>query len=1152
MPNKNVRSLLNLRPTMFSTTVVRSLRDGMANGGAYQMQNSDLSSLTAIGESGSFRYDPYGSGLKSTQQLEVDWTDFSNHTFFNSAQVKVNAAFEKILNQFPIDGIQKEYEKFFDGLTGYEKYVYDAFPKFQGYLYLSRSTSPANGTYISVKDSAGASYPGATKNPNGSALLNPGLSSTTLETWLFLPEIPNSSSVVFQKLNLTGSNYYGFTMYATGSSSATNGTLGFTIVSGSYTLDLTASVVKGKWNHLAVVWDRNPTEIRTKFYVNQQLLTQSAQVDIGYLDFDAANFYIGSGSAFPRLDQNTYFTPVETLSGAMEELRFWHSIRTTAQRQEFAVKNVFAADDLALYFKFNEPSGSLSPIVIDSSGKGLHGTLFGIGLGVRNIPSSSVAGASPVTYEKISNCPALLPDYEPIETLRQEMLLSASLYDQENPNLIVKLVPEHFFLEGQVQDALDTQDGEILTDLSNDGTPNSTKLGSTQILLMLLYTWATFLDEIKLYMDSFANSIHVDYDNSDTVASQFLQFLAEKHGIQLPSMFVGTSIDQFINAENIQQDYSNDSYSLQYIQNQIWRRILVNLRDVVSSKGTIHSVKSFIRSTGIDPDNNFRIREYGGPTSKALNVSRETRSESSTMLDFVSGGLITSAYLSGARVEPGFPEPAGTFILNSSGTPVGTTAAKDGLLTSGSWTFEASYLLTAKFSNTESLVRVSTSGSVGKVTNVNVIAYNSGGVTLFCTANDRNAATPLSMSINANLYDGNIWSVSFGRNRGDELGLTSNSSSYFLRAAKQNYGAIVEEHITSSYYNETLDLDGYVNLWTNTDANYNVFGPFIEIGTSSIGLNGPGSIGLGDTTNSPAVTKLTNFNGKISQIRFWSKGLQQSEWREHVRNFKSIGVEDPTTNFNFELKKSGSFEKLRLDVSTDQQVLSTSNAGTITLFDFSQNGYHMSGSSFLMTSSVIVPQTYYYSLISPHFDEAVTENKVRIRSFLNLDNIMNYEDAYTQAAPVYEILRSEEPTDNTKFTIDFSIVESLDQDIINIFSSLNEFDNAIGNPALLYSPDYPTLSVLRNLYFNRLTDTMNLKNFYDFYKWFDTNIGSFVSQLLPRKTKFNGTSFVVRSHMLERPKFEYQFYEQYLGDNVRHAQSDTLLLQLFISTLRKY
>jgi hypothetical protein len=46
------------------------------------VENS-LSSLT-----GSFRFDSPGSPLKSTQQLNVDFSNFSNHTFFNSAEAK--------------------------------------------------------------------------------------------------------------------------------------------------------------------------------------------------------------------------------------------------------------------------------------------------------------------------------------------------------------------------------------------------------------------------------------------------------------------------------------------------------------------------------------------------------------------------------------------------------------------------------------------------------------------------------------------------------------------------------------------------------------------------------------------------------------------------------------------------------------------------------------------------------------------------------------------------------------------------------------------------------------------------------------------------------------------------------------------------------
>ena len=61
---------------------------------------------------GSFRFLPPGSALKSTQQLPLDWSDFSRHTFFSSAVANVNVAFDNIINTFPFDGTFKEIEDF--------------------------------------------------------------------------------------------------------------------------------------------------------------------------------------------------------------------------------------------------------------------------------------------------------------------------------------------------------------------------------------------------------------------------------------------------------------------------------------------------------------------------------------------------------------------------------------------------------------------------------------------------------------------------------------------------------------------------------------------------------------------------------------------------------------------------------------------------------------------------------------------------------------------------------------------------------------------------------------------------------------------------------------------------------------------------------
>ena len=66
------------------------------------------------------------------------------------------------------------------------------------------------------------------------------------------------------------------------------------------------------------------------------------------------------------------------------------------------------------------------------------------------------------------------------------------------------------------------------------------------------------------------------------------------------------------------------------------------------------------------------------------------------------------------------------------------------------------------------------------------------------------------------------------------------------------------------------------------------------------------------------------------------------------------------------------------------------------------------------------------------------------------------------------------------------------------------------------------------------------------------NLGKTIANLLPRKTKFLGTNYVVESHMLERPKIEYRFSDMYLGEDTRHGLKDTITLQQFAGNISKF
>ena len=102
-------------------------RFAASGGPQITMRGADFES--SVTEEISFKNEVPGSPLKSTQQIPLDWSVFENHTFFSSAEVNVNVAFHNIINGFPFDGKKEEIDTFLDGLTGFEKWIYDQFPK---------------------------------------------------------------------------------------------------------------------------------------------------------------------------------------------------------------------------------------------------------------------------------------------------------------------------------------------------------------------------------------------------------------------------------------------------------------------------------------------------------------------------------------------------------------------------------------------------------------------------------------------------------------------------------------------------------------------------------------------------------------------------------------------------------------------------------------------------------------------------------------------------------------------------------------------------------------------------------------------------------------------------------------------------------------
>lgn len=1130
MSSKN--NLIFNRPTRFNSTLIQDLVQSPSILGA--TRSSFASSSISV--KAKFDYSPETSGMKSSQQIKTDFSKFQNHVFFNSAEVATNIAFEKIGNGFPFDGTKEDYQKFFDGLSGYENYVFEQMPKSKNYLYFSGSTNGgSNGTFLSVNDYAGSTDVFISKNVTGEGILDPKQKSMTTEFYLFLPSQTNDTQNILQKSAIqVNGTYQGFTCWLLPTASISQANVRFACYSGMNDLYVDIPVTKGTFNHVAVVWNREPLYNKLYGYLNSQLVSSSSTVySFSNFNFATASLLIGSGSTFGYSQGTVEFQ--NTLSGALDELRIYHKAKSQDDIKQYQNKNVYADSNLKLYYKFNEPSGSQSSLVLDSSGNSLHTNIsnFATVNAVRDVGQQKVGLPTPVVYEKSLLNPNLFGTHPDFIILNTQLLSSASVYDEFNPNLITRLIPKHYLLQGQHTSALTNLNGPLVDGYTVSGPFRGGELGTSQPMLYLLYTWAQFFDEIKIFIDSFSNLYSVDYDSDDTVPDNMLPWLAEQYGLDLRNLFDDANIAQYVEGENLELDISNNEMSLRNIQNQLWRRLLTNLQDIIKSKGTLHSVKSLIRSFGIDPDSNFRIREYGGPVVRSITDSRDSKTEVSAMLSFEgeSSGSVKTPLLSGSRTEPGYPY--------ASGVP-----STDGLFLSGSWTVEATYKhLTSSVQPYQSLGRMVSTSSLGEITTTNIVLeYND--EPLLCnlhlfTRTTSNTGSVITLP-NVPVTDGARWNISFGRYRSDDPAIapynTPVSSSWFLRAATQNQGSLVGTYLTSSFIND------------RSATNYNeTSGSLFIIGSSSI--NTALTYGLNDPSVN-SVARTINYSSKFSDFRVWTKGLSETEWLEHVRNYKSLGVSNSEVNFNFVTALSGSFQKLRIDAPTKQTIITTDITGGLSVFDYSQNNLSLIGSGFTPLKQIINPETIYFSYLSPKFDEFSSNEKVRARSFLNEENIDINNGSYASVAPVYEIPKNEQPTDNVKFSIDFSVVDALDQDIVKIFSSLDQFDNYIGNPNLLFGSDYPDLEFLQDVYFHRLTEKMNVKGFFEFYKWFDMKIGTIITQLLPRKTNYLGTNFVVEQHMLERAKMEYYYSDIYQGPQNRI--NETILIRQLVGKINRF
>jgi hypothetical protein len=92
--------------------------------------------------------------------------------------------------------------------------------------------------------------------------------------------------------------------------------------------------------------------------------------------------------------------------------------------------------------------------------------------------------------------------------------------------------------------------------------------------------------------------------------------------------------------------------------------------------------------------------------------------------------------------------------------------------------------------------------------------------------------------------------------------------------------------------------------------------------------------------------------------------------------------------------------------------------------------------------------------------------------------------------------------------------------MIKMFGLITDFNNIIGSPANRYEMKYTEMARLREKFFLKVQNEIDIEKFIEFFKWFDQSIVDMIEQLIPASANFSpNLKTVIESHILERNKY---------------------------------
>jgi len=657
-------------------------------------------------------------------------------------------------------------------------------------------------------------------------------------------------------------------------------------------------------------------------------------------------------------------------------------------------------------------------------------------------------------------------------------ILSASNFDQDNPNYLFYAIPEYLrnnlsnesyilFIDmiGQLFDNIWVYYKDVTNKYNAD---NRLDFGVSKDLI------AEVIRDlgIKIYQNNFSNQ---------DVFSAFLGInpqggLFPSTGSELITSYVTSS---------------NEMIPLDDIEKSIYKRIYHNIPYLLKTKGTTTGLQTIISIYGI-PDTILRVAEFGGKDKDESNDWDYYKQRYNYKYETLTSGFISSSWVLNSSWNSTNNVPNDLqfrFKLPSSGSTGAVNLAVSNPSQS-LWSLDNG-------SNVALVLEYTGSGfTTGSYSGSIVNPYYQYANLKF-TANGTTSA-----SVYLPFFNGDWWSVMVSR--------TGSGGAFTLYAANNIYngddGSTIGFIASSSY----TDSGNGIRWVSGSNSYFGASG-------SSITLGGSGKT-------------YTRFSGSYQEIRYYTVGLSSSVFEDYTMNPDSIegnSLNSAPDQLAFRASLGG--ELFTGSVSIHPKVTGSFS----TTSSFTSNSNFTTGSG-RFTSNV---ETVYLDQPAAGIKNIVS-NKIQILPITLAQGNVTGDQAIVgeNMLSPYRSIQQLPPggniyTENLAYTeIAFSPQNEINDDIMDQlgFFNMGEF---IGDPRQRFTlaESYPNLDVLRNDYFKKYISNYNIFEYVNLIKYFDNSLFKMVQDFTPARTSL-ASGVIVKQHLLERNKYPQPEVTQSLND----------------------